>query len=164
MKSIRYSVALAVFANIFITLFGCQGNRAWTTTNAWYRAIPENLPESWSKQWESIPNENIIPVPQNKLSSVEDLLSTTTWSKLEEKTVKQLIGRAKQIVEHIPYLVRAVYLNKGTGAYRIFIYRQNLHVKHGSLCDSSVPMKRDVLIVWLTKEPKEVYSTCSMAK
>jgi len=62
------------------------------------------------------------------------------------------------------YLVRAVYLNEGTGGFHINRVGSQVEVHHTCLGRHAVPMKRAALVVQLGEPPSEVYVTCSMAE
>jgi len=63
------------------------------------------------------------------------------------------------------YLVRAVSLNEGTGAFRVTLLPSaDIVVTHDSLGHYPVPMKRRPIIVELDSPPRNVYVTCSMAE
>ncbi len=63
-----------------------------------------------------------------------------------------------------PFLVRAVFLNRGTGAFSAYFTADSLKVEHGSLGKSAVPMKRQALVVSLERLPKEVFVDCDMCE
>lgn len=71
-------------------------------------------------------------------------------------------GQFKQVKGKRPYLVRAVYLNKETGAFSVFLHGKKLVVSHNSLGRSAVPMKRQALVVYLSAQPTEVFVICGM--
>lgn len=60
------------------------------------------------------------------------------------------------------FLIRAVFLNRSTGKFKVTAVGSELLVEHGSLGHSAVPMKRQALIVWLPQKPETVFVTCSM--
>jgi hypothetical protein len=63
-----------------------------------------------------------------------------------------------------PYLVRALVLNEGTGAFSVYQNISSICVFHGSLGKSAVPMQRRPIVVFLPRQPKKVYVTVSMAE
>jgi hypothetical protein len=63
-----------------------------------------------------------------------------------------------------PYLVRALYLNEGTGHFYASVKDSTLSVYHGSLGHQAVPMKRRPLVIFLEKEPTKVLVSVSMAE
>jgi hypothetical protein len=70
----------------------------------------------------------------------------------------------KKIAGKSTFLVRAVYLNAGTGAFSLYLQSNKLFVTHGSLGRNAVPMKRQALVVFLPKQPDEVFVDCMMAE
>jgi hypothetical protein len=57
-----------------------------------------------------------------------------------------------------------VYLNRGTGKFKVIPLRDELLVHHGSLGHSAAAMKRQALLVQLLRKPKVVFVTCGMAE
>jgi len=85
------------------------------------------------------------------------LLSETEASRLVGTTVTPDPGMTF-------YLLRAVYLNEGTGTFYVSQRGEDLNVHHGCLGRHAAPMKRAAVIVQLREAPREVYVTCSMAE
>ena len=156
------------FALLFIVLIaaGCHGSRAASTTkDAWFAAVPATLPEPWdSSQWTPVDTKRVEVIPLDKLAVAEPLLAETAWHLLTPEEQDSLTGSRGTMPGFRPYLVRGVYLNQGTGAYRVYICQEYVQVHHGSLGHSAVPMGRQALIVWLAADPKGVYSMCEMAE
>jgi len=69
-----------------------------------------------------------------------------------------LLGKLK------PYLVRAVVLWEGTGAFSGYWKESALWIHHGCLGRSPAPMKRRPLVVFLEKKPTAVFNDVSMAE
>jgi hypothetical protein len=95
----------------------------------------------------------------------EGLLQTVSSREISNEEAIRLLGSTVDVPPGTkPHLIRAVYLNKGTGAFVIYSRGDDLFVKHGSLGHHAVPMKRQCLVVFLDRSPKRLYVSCSMAE
>lgn len=81
-----------------------------------------------------------------------------TAQRAAAKEAEDLLGKLK------PYLVRAVVLWEGTGAFSAYWKDSSLWIHHGCLGRSAAPMKRRPLVVLLEKKPISVYNSVSMAE
>jgi hypothetical protein len=78
---------------------------------------------------------------------------------------RQTAAKARALKGKVkPYLVRALYLNEGTGQFSASFKDSTLSVFHGSLGHHAVPMKRRPLVIFLEKAPTRVYVSVSMAE
>jgi hypothetical protein len=62
------------------------------------------------------------------------------------------------------FLVRAVYLNRGTGKFMAVLAGSELLVEHGPLGRSTASMRRQALVVRLPQKPETVFVSCSIAE
>ncbi|MDP4221133.1 MAG: hypothetical protein Q8916_09200 [Bacteroidota bacterium] len=133
---------------------------AYTTKDSWYSPAP---PSS---------GQNHQPIGNNHFHALDSLHTLKALSMLESKTIIPLSRKEAADLGVVinpktslnPYLVRALYLNKGTGAYFLSTSVDTLFVSHGSLGKHAVPMTRDCLIVELPKEPHVLYVDVMMAE
>lgn len=63
-----------------------------------------------------------------------------------------------------PFLVRALMGNKGTGRFVVYLYDESIVIHHGSLGSYWPPLERMPLVVWLAKEPGQVFVSVSVAR
>jgi hypothetical protein len=69
------------------------------------------------------------------------------------------------VAEHeAVYLVRALYLNRGTGGFMVTFDGRDLFVRHDSLGRCAAPMGRQPLLVALPGAPEHVYVSVGMAE
>jgi hypothetical protein len=64
----------------------------------------------------------------------------------------------------MPYLIRGVVLNEGTGRFSIYFDATSVLVSHDSLGGQAVPMRRRAVVAVLPDAPTEVFVTCGMAE
>ncbi len=116
-------------------------------------------------RWQDVEPARIHEVRASNLAAAAKLLDTASWIELNPETARDLTGQP--LPDSPPtkfYLVRAVYLNRGTGKFYIRTTNGYLWVAHGCLGARPVPMKRQPLVVQLEHPPKDVYVSCSMAQ
>lgn len=139
-----------------------DSHQEWSTQDSWYKMSTSGI--DWSHE------ERIVDV---KFQEVTGATEPKAESLLKQKPIVRLSvaqaktftgGQFKPTKGKQPYLVRAVYLNKGTGAFSVFLNGKKLIVSHGSLGHSAVPMKRQALVVNLSAQPSQVFVTCEMAE
>lgn len=136
----------------------------WTSEDPWYQDVPPCLPYTWGKAWNAVNRDNVLSVVPEKAAYAVNLLEHQEWARLPDDECGAFSGRVSPGSGLHAYLVRAVYLNKGTGCYAVYVYDGYVHVSHGCLGRRALPMKREPLIVLLAADPVRVYSTCSMAE
>lgn len=159
------SVGILVLALSAVLLCGCMdwgGGPAWDKTDAWYRFPPQAIAQR--DDWKELDAARVHLVAEAQEADAENELKDVSFRAISGTRADQLAG------EHIApvpgtrfYLVRSVYLNKYTGAYRVIVGDGNVWVRHGSLGHHAVPMGRQVLILQLSDAPREIFASCSMA-
>jgi len=158
LRTIRPVMALLLAGHV---VMGCSDDRAWTEQDSWYRPPPP----SWAGNVSTLDSQRLIAVTNEKRITALTMLSGSSSRLLTPAEASDLAG-----VEVTPgpgmrfYLVRAVYLNEGTGTFQLRLAGTELEVHHGSLSRGAMPMKRAALIAQLKEQPTEVYVTCSMAQ
>jgi len=95
------------------------------------------------------------------MTTAEEQLRDVTCVEISADRAAELTGHAMPPGSSL-FLVRAVYLNRGTGKFMAVPVGSELLVEHGSLGRSAIPMKRQVLVVRLSQKPETVYVSCSM--
>lgn len=149
-------VSLLVFA---VRCRGQNSNGLWTVKNSWYYSPPSSedfMNEIWDHP------VAFREVASSKELRAEEMLKSKRIVPLRLDQARFLSGGSYRKTKKSPYLVRAVYLNRETGAFSAYQFKNVLFVDHGSLGHDAVPMKRQALIVDLSKPPENVYITCSM--
>lgn len=129
-----------------------------SSPDSWYHPAPENTLNSAPGQ-----ELKFIEVDSAFETQAEQLLASQSEVLVSAAQAEQFSG-GKYHGAGIPFLVRAVCLNKETGAFEVVQKGAILFVSHSSLGHSAVPMKRQVLIVDLLQAPRNVYVDCSMAE
>jgi hypothetical protein len=91
--------------------------------------------------------------------------NSVSWMKEEAAKHRKTAANARSLKGKLkPYLVRALYLNEGTGRFYASVKDSTLSVSHGSLGHFAVPMKRRPVVIFLEKAPTKVYVSVSMAE
>ena len=146
---------------VLLGLLGCAGShRAWTTADSWYHATQDT-----SRFWQAdrLPDADVMQVAPDKMAEAQKQLREAACVGLSSQRASELVGqRVESVSGKRLFLVRGVYLNRGTGRFMVVPVGSELMVEHGSLGHSPVPMKRQALIVRLSQKPETVYVTCSM--
>jgi len=158
MRSIAFILGL-----VLMELVGCapsQTHRAWSSADSWYQP-----PTEWTRFEETQPllDDDIIEVSPDHMTAAEEELRDVACVEISP-------GRASELTGHSTppragrslFVVRAVYLNRGTGKFIVTPLGTELLVEHGSLGRSAVPMKRQSLVVRLSQRPETVFVSCSM--
>jgi hypothetical protein len=158
MRSTAFILSLAL-----VWLMGCtqsQTHRAWSSTDSWYHA-----PSEWARfrQAQGLPDADIVEVAPDQMTAAEEQLRELFCVEISADRASELIGHliAPRAGSSL-FLVRAVYLNRGTGKFMAVPVRSELLIEHGSLGHSAVPMKRQALVVRLSQKPETIYVSCSM--
>lgn len=146
------------------TLYRCTPDRrAWTTVDSWYNAPPPEAPRR--REWEGLDRARIHEVIESREPQAEELLQDVSIVELNCEQAAEFIGEAlPEVPGTKPYLTRAVYLNRGTGGFSVYLLEDELLVYHRSLGRRAVPMKRQALVLQLERQPTQVFVTCSMAE
>ena len=137
------------------------GHRAWTRLDSWYRPPPAE----WWRSSERPADLHVIAVPDAQREAAQTMLVNESFILLSATEASRLVGTTMTPDPGMTfYLLRAVYLNEGTGSFYVSQRGGVLDVHHGCLGRHAVPMKRAAVIVQLREAPSEVYVTCSMAE
>lgn len=141
-----------------------QGGRAaWTEEDEWYTGSPQGEEPYWS--WPKVDSSQIHEVVESQHPEAEALLQDVSILELAPEQATRFIDKPLPDVPGTkPYLVRGLYLNRGTGRFMVYTSGDQLAVHHGSLGKRAVPMKRQALVLQLEQGPKEVFVFCSMAE
>ncbi|MEK7953187.1 hypothetical protein [Luteolibacter soli] len=164
LRRIAFTLSLAT-----IGLVGCnsspttsQSREASSSVDSWYHPVTDR---SLLDDGADLPTEDIFRVSQDHLSSAEKQLQDVDCVEVTLEQADELIGF------HIDprngmrlFLVRAVALNPDTGHFTGTLAGSALSIHHGSLGRSAVPMKRQPLVIRLSKKPEKVFVSCSMAE
>ena len=126
----------------------------------------ERLPSSagtW-RDWSEIPPTSFFEVPASKLGTAEAWLADTAFL-AQEKSGLTYFGRPdfKCVAPALPYLIRAAYVNGGTGSFGLYWAGTALVVSHAALGSGGAP-KRTALIACLRQTPSAVFSSLSGAR
>jgi hypothetical protein len=98
-------------------------------------------------------------------AAAEQRLSSAEAERISRDEVTKYAAKPLKLAQHEePYLVRGLYLNRGTGGFTVKYDGRDLYVHHGSLGHHAVPMSRQPLLVALPRAPEHVYVLVSMAE
>ena len=160
MRHIAYIVSLGL---LVFGMLGCaqpQMHEAWSSADSWLHP-----PSDWSRfrQAQRLPDSDISEVAPDRMAAAEEQLHDVACVEISPDRAAELTGHTMppQAGSSL-FLVRAVYLNRGTGKFMAVSVGSELLVEHGSLGHAAVPMKRQPLVVRLPQKPETVYVSCSM--
>ena len=150
---------------LFISFAGCGGHgstdngRAWSTVDSWYSPAP------WMESRADAHPVSCVEVKPSASPEAERVLSDNACVAITAADANRFLQHPLTVAPPLSlYLVRGVYLNRGTGAFSVTSNGVDLFVFHGSLGRSAVPMQRQPLIVALPSEPSKIYVSASMAQ
>jgi hypothetical protein len=133
--------------------------------DSWYRHPPTELIIEPVKKslvkWDSVDPADVHRVVPQKWPKAEAMLEKQWFYKLTVDQAQEFIG--KQVPKPIgktPYLVPAVYYDRGQGKFYLGTLDKYLWINHDSLGPWPTAMKRDALVVFLKKEPERLFVTC----
>jgi len=116
------------------------------------------------RDWSAIPVDSFFEVPASRLATAEAWLADKTFL-AQEQSGLVYFGRPsfKCPDSDKPYLVRAQYVNGGTGGFHL-LWTQNgdLVISHASLGPNGPPIK-SAIVACLSKDPTFVFSSISGA-
>jgi hypothetical protein len=150
------NIAVAFFLLLPISVAAAQ-------TGAWLEAAPSSM--GGFGKWVKISDRAFFEVPASKLDAAETSLSNVTFL-AQSSGDPAYFGRPdfQCTAPSKPYLVRALYINGGTGSFSLYWADSSLVVAQGSLGSPDAPTpNKSVLVACLSKEPKAVYSVLSSA-
>jgi len=131
------------------------------SSEAWLDPVPASA--GLRSDWAEIPNDAYFEVPASKLGTAEVWLADTAFLAQEQSGLKYF-GRPdfKCPVSTKPYLVRAAYINGGTGGFGLHWAGSALVVSHASLGPGGAQHK-SALVACLSTTPAAVFSSLSGA-
>ena len=139
-----------------------DSHKAWSTEDSWYKAPASGINWGNEKRFTDVKFQEVTGAME---PNAEKLLKQKSIVLLSLTQARTFTGNQfKPTKAKRPYLVRAVYLNKETGGFSVFLDGNKLIVSHDSLGHSAVPMKRQALVVSLSAQPAQVFVTCGMAE
>jgi hypothetical protein len=128
-----------------------------STSDEWLEQVPQSIGPS--QNWTPIPRESFFEVPASKLDAAkvwlakDFILDQADASYFDQPNFK--CSRPSSL-----YLVRALYLNGGTGHFDLKWAGSAVVVSHASLGAATRPV-RSVLVACLAKRPTAVYASIS---
>lgn len=127
----------------------------------WLEQAPSSA-GTW-RDWTEIATGYFFEVPASKLGTAEVWLADTAFL-VQEQSGVTYFGRPdfKCPAPTKPYLVRAAYINGGTGSFSLHWAGSALVVSHAALGSGGVP-NRSALVACLAQAPSAVFSSLSGA-
>jgi hypothetical protein len=121
----------------------------------------ETVPSSLGREWIAIPHADFFEVPASKLPTAEYWLADRMLLVQENASY---FGRAdfKCAAGSALYLIRASYLNGGTGDFQVRWAGAALVVSHDSL-GSATNTSKSALVACLSKRPTAIFSSIGSA-
>lgn len=157
-SDIFLSFSLLCIAIAGTALPGCVNHndrRAWTGEDGWYRPVDSSFAGT---EWQPIPDEQVWEVRDSLQARMQERLAEHPVVPLSRQEAAAAVEGYKAGGDSLqPYLVRALYLNYGTGGFSLYRSGTSLAAVHSSLGKSAVPMKRRALVILLPVPPQELY-------
>jgi hypothetical protein len=146
-------------ATFFLVLLSFPATAAFSSD--WLKPVPPSA-GTW-REWDEIPQGAFFEVPASKLTAAEAWLADNPYLAQEQNSI-DYFGRPdfKCVAPAKLYLVRALYINGGTGRFGLHWAGSSLVVSHASLGPGGPPSK-SALVVCLAKVPTGVFSSLSGA-
>lgn len=150
-----------------LALFAAKGaaqdsNGRWTTKDAWYRLPLNGFDYEKARE---VPRQNFHQVTTGRWATAQPMLQSQVIVPLSMAQARGLTAQKFVAPKGTkPFLVRAVYLNAGTGGFSVSQLGQRLMVYHMCLGGRAVPMKRWALVVFLKSRPTQLFTEVSMAE
>lgn len=125
----------------------------------WLEPVPSTL--GYAYKWTPAADDSFFEIPVSQLDTAEYWLRDTTL--LPQNSGDQF-GRPDFVCQGPSklYLVRASYINGGTGSFILYWAGSALIIAHGSLGHSG-PTNKSALVACLDKVPTAVYGSVSSA-
>jgi hypothetical protein len=154
-------LARSVFVSILVcntTLARIGAREVRPPSDAWYRPVPSG---DYQMKWLEIAPSSVYRVARQNMPRAKLSLERSPIVQLRTSQIEGFVGRrVTPPMNTRPYLVRALYYDRGTGRYSVNYRGKSLWVHHQSLGPASVPMKRDALVVFINAEVAQIYVTC----
>ena len=129
--------------------------------DSWLGPAPASI-GTWP-QWEQIPQGSFFEVPASKLPTAEAWLNDAPFLAQDRGGLSYFGHPEFQCsAAQMAYLIRAAYINGGTGEFQLFLAGSAIIVSHGSLGPYNPP-SHTALVVCLPAAPTAVYSSLSTA-
>jgi hypothetical protein len=149
-----------VALTLMLGLAGCTDHhQAWSSVDSWFHPPKDVMPFPRAAM---LPSVDVMEVAATKMPEAEEQLRDVACIEVSSQSAAELIGQSVESATGNLYLVRAVYLNRGTGKFTVVPLGRDLLVTHNSLGRTAVPMKRQALVVRLPQKPDVVYVDCGM--
>ncbi len=118
---------------------------------------------SW-RDWSAIPTDSFFEVAASRLATAEAWLADKPLLALEQRSLEYFGHPSfKCSGSDKPYLIRAQYVNGGTGKFNLLWTQDgDLVISHASLGPGGPPTK-SAIIACLARDPKAVFSLISGA-
>ena len=144
----------------WLTIFLPMLSRA--APDVWLRSPPPSL-GVWS-HWTPLPRDSFFEVPVSRLSAAEAYLANATF-RPEGPSGITYFGRSDFACAGSakPYLIRAIYMQGGTGAFQLYWKDGTLVVSHGGL-GMTVAIRRSALVACLPHAPEVVFGAATTAQ
>ena len=128
----------------------------------WLKPAPASA-GTWAN-WTEISASAFFEVPASKLGTAKHWLGKAAFLPQKQSDITYF-GRPdfKCRLPAKSYLLRASYINGGTGSFALYWSGSVLIVSHGSLGPAGAP-SRSALVACLSKAPAAVYSSLSSAR
>ena len=146
-------------ANLLLVFLACPAVAVAST--AWLEQAPSSA-GTW-RDWTEVASGSFFEVPASKLGTAEVWLADATFLAKEQSGVTYF-GRPDFAcpAQTKPYLLRAAYINGGTGSFGLHWAGSVLIVSHASLGPGGAP-SRSALVACLSQAPTAVFSSLSSA-
>lgn len=152
---------LAIWTGTSLLLTSLSFSTPAAPAKAWLENVPASA-GNW-RSWTELPTTAFFEVPASRLASAQYALARTAYA-LQTQAGVAHFGRPDFICPDgtKPYLLRALYINGGTGDFGVAWAGSALVVSHAAL-GSGGPPSESALVACLSQQPTAVYSDVSSA-
>ena len=127
----------------------------------WYAPPPPPYPIECSP----LPPDSFVEVSADTLLRFAGALEQTAAVPVAPQQLSAILpADFRPPTDRQPYLLRALFLNRGTGAFSVCSFSDGVLVSHVSLGAHPAPMQRSALVAFLSHAPTTVYVDVSMAR
>ena len=157
--STKYSSVISSAAALSIAIIvGC----APEPRDLWFNEGPRFYHETSAN---AIPDDSLVAVSERERSAAEKQLIRSPIVEISTNLATLYLDqKAPRNVKGNPYLVRGLYYQMGTGAFKACYADHSLYVFHSSLDPSKSTAKKWPLVIWLETKPTNVFITCEKAR
>lgn len=167
MKNIRFLCLIL----IILFLHGCKSvqhdeqksDKKVYPRDSWYSDVPSSL-TPWD--WDKIEQLYVFEVDRNE-DVAEGILHDKTSIPISAAQFQSFTGKqltSLDVNNRRPFLVRSLYINKMPRGFLVHYKGTQLWIHHDSVGQTSLPMKRQALILFLKTQPTEIFITCALAE